>query len=69
MAAQNISIQIRKFWYPAETVPAEVLVPLLSIIGEMRDAFSNMASPTPANRKVKTYLRKVHGEAEERRVF
>lgn len=38
---------MKKFWYPADTVPADVTVPALSTIGDITFAFSNIARPTP----------------------
>lgn len=49
-------MHIKKFWYPADTVPADVGVPLLSIMGEITSAFSKTAKPTPEERKTLKYV-------------
>ncbi|EDX16178.1 GD14546 [Drosophila simulans] len=54
MAANSISMQMKKFWYPAETVPGStVTVPALSTMGEITLAFSRMARPTPCQKDKK----------------
>lgn len=47
IAAKSISTQIKKFWYPADTVPADVVAPSLSTMGEITPPFSKIARPTP----------------------
>ena len=55
MAAKSISMQMKKFWYPADTVPDAVVFPAESTIDEMTPPFSSMASNTPTkNNKIKS---------------
>lgn len=52
MAAKSISTQIKKFWYPADTVPADVVrvtPSLILTIGEIAPTFSKAAKPTPVS--------------------
>ena len=51
MAAKNISMQMTKFWIPAETVPALVVLPSPVGRGRITPAFSRMASSTPEKEK------------------
>lgn len=53
MAAKHISMQIRKFWYPAATVPVGSFWPdCLSNSGPIISAFSRIARRTPDYRNV-----------------
>lgn len=51
MAAKSISMQMKKFWYPADTVPDAVVFPAESTIDEMTPPFSSMASNTPTKKR------------------
>lgn len=52
MAANSISMQMKKFWYPADTVPDAVVFPAESTIDEMTPPFSSMASNTPTKKEI-----------------